>query len=486
MSADRDDQHGLEPVGEDDAVATFFAAARAQVRDEAATDLDWQRVVHQARGAHRRRSRTALLSSAAVAVIAVLAVLVWQQQGITGGVQRGQAIAGSNTVTHLGGASSTPSSVSGAQNPTMVPKSFQTWSVSNAGQSTLYALGSQTCGGDTCPVLLRSNNNGGRWNAVHKFTGTDVSAATDTSDVPQIQPQRAITQARFATPQVGFVFGGDLWVTRDSGSSFTTVSHPGTTVLDVEMNQGQAVLLSADNCGQGECYGPVYVTRFNPTAASISQTGAAQLALNAPISAGTVLVQNGRAFVQLTDAGSSTPLSPMRLDGSKLQRLAAPTACAGTQVQSMTAATNTGALLLFGLCNPQKVAGNKRSYTIVRSDDAGNNWRSVSSGALSLPNLGQVWLAAADANHLVASAGGPRNTNGVQAASGAGSLMVSSTTSKGFGPATPPPGQQLPPTGFDWTASAGGGLVYAVPRTTHGFWMTTDYGKSWTLVDPRS
>lgn len=474
---------GGEPSADHDPVARFFATARAEVREDRATDLDWQRIVRGARRTSRRRSRLALLSSAAVAVLAIFAVFLWQQDGISDGVHRGEAVVGATDQVVTGEPTSAPPSVSAQQTPTTVPASFDTWSVSNAGLSTLYALGSQTCGGDTCPVLLRSNTSGEKWNAVHRFTGTDVSAATGQA-VPQIQPVRAITQTRFATPQTGYVFGGDLWVTHDAGASFTKMSHPGQTVLDVEINQNQAVLLSADNCGQGVCNGPVYVSRFDPAKNSIA-TADAEVKPSTQISGGTVVVQNGQAFIQLTPSDPSSAVAPMRLDDSTLTRVDAPPACRGASLQALTAATNTKNLLLFALCDPRTTADNHLSYTIVRSDDGGRSWRSISVGALKLPRLGQVSLAAADSQHLVASAGGPRETSGVPASSGEDSLMVSNNGGHGFGAATPPKGQQLPGTGFDWTASAGAGIVYAVPRTTHGFWSTTDFGASWSVIDPR-
>lgn len=471
-----------EPSSERDAVADFFSEARAHVREEPATDLDWQRIIKQSRRSAHRRNRLAMMSTAAVAVIAIFAIFLWQQNGMESGVRRGEVIAGATDDLTTGGPTSSPSSVSSQQRPTKVPDSFRTWSVSNAGQSTLYALGSQDCSGDTCPVLLRSNTNGKSWTAVHEFTGTDVSAATGAT-VARIQPQRAITQTRFVTPSIGYVFGGDLWVTRDSGASFTKMAHPGDTVLDVEINQKQAVLLSADNCGQGVCNGPVYVSRFSPAASGIGSSNA-EISPSTSISAGTVTVQNGNAIVQLTASGGGKPIAPMRLDNDTLTDLQSPADCSGTVLRSVTPVTNGTKLKLFALCNPQPSGASHTSYTIVSSDDAGKSWQSVSHGALSLPRLGDVWLAAADSRHLVASAGGPREVGGVPAPNGDGSLMVSAN-GQGFGPATPPKGQHLPRNGFDWTASAGGGIFYAVPRTTPGFWTTTDYGRTWTVVDPR-
>lgn len=473
-----------EPAAEHDPVAEFFTGARSQVREERTTDLDWQRILSGARRSSRRRNRLALLSSAAVAVVAIFAVLLWQQNGVGDGVHRGEAIVGATNEVPTGKPTSSPSTVSPQQQPTTVPDSFRTWSVTTAGQSTLYALGQQDCDGDTCPVLLRSGTNGGSWAAVHKFTGTDVSAATGNA-VPRIQPQRALSQTRFATPSTGFVFGGDLWVTRDSGASFTKMSHPGDVVLDVEINQERAVLLSADNCGQGVCNGPIHVSRFDPAKGSISGSEA-EVTPSSPIRAGNVVVQDGQVFVQLTAADGSKSVAPMRLDGSKLTALASPRACGGTALQAVTPTTDgKQPLRLFALCNPVNSGTSHTSYTIVTSDNAGKSWQSVSVGALTLPHLGQVWLAAADSDHLVASAGGPREIPGVPAPNGDGSLVHSTNGGHGFGPVPVPKGARLPSSGFDWTASAGGAYFYAVPRTTPGFWMTSQFGGPWKLVDPR-
>ncbi|WP_446663909.1 hypothetical protein [Flexivirga sp. B27] len=473
------------PEGEHDPVAAFFDDARAQVREEPASDLDWQRIVDASRRTSHRRNRLAMLSSAAVAVIAVFAVFLWQQNGIDNGVQRGEVIAGATDEARTGGPTASPSSVSPQQQPTKVPDSFRTWSVSYAGQSTIYALGQQDCGGDKCPVLLRSNTNGKSWNAVHKFTGTDVSAATGTTDVANIQPQRAVTQVRFATPSVGYVFGGDLWITRDSGGTFTKMSHPGDTVLDVEINQKQAVLLSANNCAQGICNGPVYVSRFDVSASGVSGT-TAQVTPSSSIRTGNISVQSGNVIVQLTASDSDKSIAPMRLDDDKLTSLKAPSVCAGSNLQAVTPVTNVSTELdLFGLCDPQRSGADHTAYTIVRSSDAGRSWQKVARGTLILPRLGQVWLAAADSNHLVASAGGPRETGGVPAPNGDDSLMVSDNGGQGFAAVKAPKGSELPATGFDWVASAGGPYFFAVPRTTHGFWMTTSFDGPWTVVDPR-
>ncbi|NNG39872.1 hypothetical protein HJ588_11375 [Flexivirga sp. ID2601S] len=472
-----------EPAAHGDSVAQFFAQQRAEVRQEPAGEVTWQRIVRSSRSTSRRRSRVLALTSAAVAVLALFAIWSWQREPMGGsGVRQGQAIAGNTDTVPSGRSSGEGRTVSPAQQPFKVPETFTTWSVSNAGHGTLYALGSQGCRGTVCPVLLRSGTNGTSWTAVHNFDSTDVSSATGT-DVQQIQPDRAVTQVRFASPTTGYVFGGDLWVTRDSGASFSKLPHPGSTVLDVEVFDQQVVALSSDNCAQGVCNGPMYVSVFAPSATSVEQP-AAVYSPDTPVRGGEVTVQNAQAFVQLSVGDSASAIPPMRLTGGRLQPMAPPAACNGRQLQSVTPATNvTGPVLLFAVCDPQE-SGSATSYTLVRSRDGGQHWESVSVGSLSLPRLGQVWLAAADDKHLVASAGGPRDTSGVPANSGAGSLVVSRDGGNGWAPADNTSKQPVPSSGFDWTASAGAGYFYAVPRTTSSFWATSDYGTRWRLVNP--
>ncbi|WP_265444019.1 WD40/YVTN/BNR-like repeat-containing protein [Flexivirga meconopsidis] len=472
-----------EPSAHGDSVAEFFAEQRRQVPAEPGNELDWQRIVRASRRTARRRNRVLALTGAAVVVLALFAIWSWQREPLGGSdVRQGQAIAGNTDTMPTGRSSGEGQTVSPAQKPFKVPETFTTWSVSNAGQGTLYALGSQGCQGSVCPVLLRSGTDGTSWTAVHNFDSTDMSGATGT-DVQQIQPERAITQTRFATPTTGYVFGGDLWVTRDGGASFTKMSHPGGTVLDVEIFNQQVVALTSDNCAQGVCNGPIYVSTFAPSATTIAGADAT-FTPSTPVRAGDVTVQNGQVVLQLTTGEGRSPLPPMRLDGDRLTALTAPPACGRSQLQAVTPATNVSdSLLLFALCDPQQ-AGSSTSYTVVRSRDGGRSWASVSTGSLTLPRLGQVWLAAADDKHLVASSGGPRDTSGVPAGSGAGSLVVSDDGGEGWAPARGGSNQPVPSTGFDWTASAGAGYFYAVPRTTSAFWMTSDYGARWRLVNP--
>lgn len=486
MSEERQSGSGnhldAEPNAQEDPVARFFAAGRSAVRDAGSSQLGWQRIVRESRRNLRRRNRMVILSAAAVAVLAIFASWTWLQQPLRdSGPQQGQAITGDRGAVR-NDPSAAAQAVSGRQQPFGVPESFTTWSVSNAGHGTLYALGSRSCSGGVCPVLLRSGTNGTSWTGVHTFSGTDVSSATGT-DVAQIQPDRAITQTRFATATTGYVFGSDLWITRDSGASFVKLAHPGTTVLDVEIYNGQVITLTADDCAQGVCKGSLYLSRDEAGASSVADP-VASMSLTTPISSGDVVVQDGQVFLQTASASSGQPLAPKRLSGSKLVTLAAPTVCGDTPLQALTPATNsTSKLQLYALCAPRD-RGSATSYAVVRSDDAGAHWSSVSVGSLTLPRLGQVWLAVADDQHLVASAGGPRDTDGVPASSGKGSLMVSTNGGLGWAAARTPSNDTVPTTGFDWTASAGAGYFYAVPRTTGSFWATSDYGLTWRKLNP--
>ncbi|TWE12978.1 sialidase family protein [Rudaeicoccus suwonensis] len=470
-----DPRRASEPVNDDDPVARFFAQQRDSVESQPATDLDWQRILRSARTTTRRRSHVTIIASAAVAIVALFAIWSWQQPTKQTGVDT--TVPAATGQPRLGSGPATAPNSTATQQPFAVPKSFTTWSVSYAAQNTLYALGAQTCSSDgTCPVLLRSGTDGQTWSAVHTFEGTDVSSATGQT-VPSIQPSGAATQVRFATATTGYVFGGGLWVTHDGGASFTQMQHPGDIVLDVEIWQGQIMVLSASGCTQGVCSGPVYVSKIS--AQSNNDTDmVATTSPSSAISAGRIVVQNNQTYVELTSSGSAASPSAMRLVGGNLVPLTGPSSCASTPIQALTPATNISALVLYGLCD-ERVSGADATYTVVRSTDDGQTWTTVSTSALTLPNLGQVWLAAADEKHVVAATGG-QPAGSASTATGSGNVLVSGDGGGSFAPAA----VATPATGVNWLASPGSRIFYAFTRTNSQILVSDDYGQTWGVIDP--
>ncbi|TWP36947.1 hypothetical protein [Leekyejoonella antrihumi] len=469
-----------EPAHENDPVARFFAQAREQVEPAATSDLGWQEVLRGKRTARRPTSWYTAVATAAAAVVALFAVWTWQQPMQQHGVTTGSVVTTGAANGLRTAQVKTPPQVSGAQQPSAVPRSFETWSLTNAGSGTLYDFGSSNCEQAVCVTLLRSSDNGNSWTAVHQFSNTDTSSATG-SDIPQIQPSRALTQARFASPQAGYVFGGDLWVTHDRGASFTQMTHPGQSVLDVEIWQGDVVVVSADQCAQGTCAGPLYVSRIKASATTIVRP-TATMTLPSPISAASAIVHGGTVNVQLTPTKSGVKAQALRLHGSSLVPLKPPAACNGTTLQALTVAARANNLL-YAVCNAKQQQQNI-SYTVVRSTDSGSHWSVRSIGSLVVPRLGQLTLAAGDKSHLVVSMGGPRDPGGPTAATSVGSLQTSSNAGQTFSHVQSSP--HLPAGGFDWVASPGGEEFYALSHQDPTYWSTDDNGVRWKAVDPTS
>ena len=140
--------------------------------------------------------------------------------------------------------------VEGEQTISAVDEKFVLWSVTNAGDDTLFGLGEGDCSGTPCPALVRSTDDGKTWTQMHTFSSADTSAATGATQ-PRVQPAGALSEVLFTLPTTGYVYGGDLWVTRDGGRTFTHVDHPGSTVLDVVVHDKQTLALTASGCIQG-------------------------------------------------------------------------------------------------------------------------------------------------------------------------------------------------------------------------------------------
>lgn len=373
-----------------------------------------------------------------------------------------------------GGAQPADSEGGSAQLPQGVPSTFRTWSVSNAGSGTVYNLGSTECGSDICPTLLRSGADGASWQAVHVFSGTDTSSATGT-DIPAVQPDGALSEVRFADSQVGYVYGGDLWMTIDRGASFSRVPHPGHTVLDLEIWAGQIYLLTADGCVQGSCLGPIYVSftdRANPSAFTVIDSAA----LPTSIDDASLVVKDAMVVVQ-TGRGGRPATPPWTLVGNDLRPMQAPAVCAGSPLEAVTITADTNSDLV-ALC---RRGDDPNAFRVLRRARTGGDWVERSTGALRLPQLGQLSLAAADPDHLVATAGGPRGGTSVDD-DGKHPLQIS--TDGGVTWSVPKPSDSVPVGGFDWVGSPGGAEFYAVPRTTPGFWVSGDFGKTWRVVLP--
>lgn len=474
-----------EPAHDDDRVAQFFAAERETVRPELANDLDWARI---ARGARKRgpgRFRNVIVAAAAVAVVAGFGAWTLQQPPASTSSQLAGPAVKSSTATPPG-QTQTPQAQGSAANGPQKPAPglasppaqtarFTTWSLSNAGSRTVYNLGGSPCGGKICPTLLRSNDSGASWTSVHTFAASS-SVSPVTPGAGRIRAGDQLRDVRFVNPSVGYVFGGDLMVTRDGGQTFSQVAHPGQTVLDVEASLGRVLVATAANCTASACSGSVSVTPMDTSANTIPVAASSSAVLTSPISSAQLTVHGRQTVLSLTNATDGSQLPPLRFAANSLQTLTVPAACSGTVLQAVAPAA-AEQRRLFALCAPQ-ANGAQTSYTLVTSTDDGSTWSRVSSGKVQLPSGGSPKLAAIDVGHLALAVGTTSGSAGL----GSGALTVSSDGGRSFAAKDGP--LNLPATGIDWLASPGGRQYYAVTLTSQGYFWSTDAGQTWRLVTP--
>ena len=112
--------------------------------------------------------------------------------------------------------SPTPSADGSAGGP--VPADFQPVSVTFVSASRGWLLGSTTCAGSPCAVILRTADAGVTWARI---------PAPATQVAPNAPSGTGVSELRFATSLDGWAFGPDLWATHDGGATWHREALPG-------------------------------------------------------------------------------------------------------------------------------------------------------------------------------------------------------------------------------------------------------------------
>jgi hypothetical protein len=283
---------------------------------------------------------------------------------------------------------------------------------------------------------------------------------------------------RFATPQVGYVFGGQVRRTADGGRSWRPVDVGGRTVLSLETDGNRVWMLTARTCAHvGTASAPRGCSDLQVRTAAVTADRADAVSVPglAPVVENAWLVLDGSdAYVNGTSTGEQRPLRPVRVSGAPLT-LPLPPGCDPAQGVTIAAAANRRGTLV-GLC-PAAGAADVR-YTVVTSTDRGATWRQRSAGGgLGNPGPAGVWLTAADADHLVAVRQAlPASTGEVPSPT----ELVSTSTGGADWKDVAPGGS----TDTTWAGAAGGSLVYATGSGA-SYWLSTDSGSTFETVPLR-
>jgi photosystem II stability/assembly factor-like uncharacterized protein len=136
---------------------------------------------------------------------------------------------------------------------TPVPPSFKANSVTWLSAQRGWALGAASCGTKVCSDVVGTTDGGRKW----QLTGT-VSAPLASLG----KGTQGVTEVRFATPTVGWVFGigRDLFQTTNGGRSWVRKPVPGDSkqVLDLAASAAQTYAITSDcTLGKALCHKPL-------------------------------------------------------------------------------------------------------------------------------------------------------------------------------------------------------------------------------------
>jgi len=453
-----------------DPVEELFARERTAIQNLPADDVHWQRLVGSARA--RRRSRHLRYAGAAAAVVLLASGVAWLGLGSHPvAAPPATRTATPGPVTSSAPAPSPTTSVTNgsAAYGEPVPKDFRASSMSNAGQGWLYVLGVGDCPGTAgrCPVLAVSGDDGRTWRTAHRFADASVPEVTPVGT--SAQPASVLSQVRFASPQLGWVFGGGLQRTDDGGRTWRRVAHTGEAVLDLATDGRTVWVTAARGCQAGSCAGRIWISSSGVGDVAPSLRALTVLADPAKVSSAAVVLQGATALVDVQVAGAPVLLN--RVDDQGMTAVARPAACAQAMGPLTVTTTADHPSALLGFCPVQGAAGSL-GWAVSASNDAGRSWTTASTESLLLVNAGSDAFAAADRQDLLAVSGGRPDLHGSMKVSHDGGRTWST-------PAGAPP---LPDTGWRWVGAPGGPTYYALGGDGAAYWVSDDLGEHWHQV----
>jgi len=266
-----------------------------------------------------------------------------------------------------------------------VPAGFAATSVTWVSPDEAFVLGTAPCPHAPCTSIVRTLDRGASW--------VGLPAPVVPVGEPAIGTAPVVWGIRFATQEVGFVFGDGLWQTTDGGERWTrdhTVPHG--SILSLAIAAGHVLILDAQCTADGGCArkgalarrplnGGPWTTVIQPAVTSLIDPDDL---IDTQAGVAAVVVGGGGVWVS-HDGGLTFSLHPVPC---------APQS--GPPSVAVTSATG-----LVALCTGEGYTGHTIKQTFV-SDDDGVSW--TKAGAPSPDGDGGVLAATAAGNVVIATA----------------------------------------------------------------------------------
>lgn len=317
-----------------------------------------------------RASRAALASGAVLAAVALSACGTASSASSGGGAASSPSTSASagRTGTAAPSASAASGAATGASasatasaggRPTggPVPSGFAATSVTFVSTQEAFVLGTAPCAKAPCTSILRTLDRGVSWNGLPAPVVPlgDAQAGTDSP---------AVWGIRFASPEVGFVFGNGLWETTDGGEQWAAAASPAGSIKSLEVIDGQVLALTDVCTGNGGCALSGNLVRRPLSGGSWQQVASVSEPGSIATQARVAAVLDGGSVIVTANGGLSTATRA--------------TPCTGGELSAAAAVTVTGGNGLALECAGDAAAGSV-DKTVYVSDDLGASWQKAGS-----------------------------------------------------------------------------------------------------------
>lgn len=432
-----------DPTRRDDPVDAFFARERELVEELPGHDVHLQGVLRAGRTGRRRSTGWLVAGAAAVAAVATAVGM-----GVLGTGQEELRPAGDPTTVSLPEPSEATTPAPTASRAEPADGQLLARSVSAGDDRTRAVLGEARCSAETtCPLLLRTTDDGESW--------INTAALPDLSVAPPggiaVEPEQ-VGILRWASADTGYLAGSVLRRTTDGGTTWADMPYPGGTIIATEVGDGVVHLVSAGECTEQGCAGPLRVYR-----AGTGDSSADVVVLDEDVS--------GITGAQLVVRGPRAYLSVGTADGSRTYRI-------GEQAEHLEPC-DEGDTVFFG--TPADGEGPLSALCGTPGDDGGTSIRvrtSTDDGVTWSPASPSVAVGGTVAGYAetqpgtaVAVTRGEAGGRALRTTDGGASWRVAEADS----------------VQWSWVAAGGDDRVYGLADDSEGFLESTDGGQSWRV-----